>query len=419
MTNELTYFPVTGYFNTAIGGALQTFDTTVVFTPRVPANFTALISDLDLGNDNSGSSALAFPPEPVSTIGGVLTYSLLSNSAPVAAALAEAGITQLWYDVQFTKVTLGYQIQNFSFLAPTDGTAVCVTDPDLDRYQFGGTVPVVSLPPGVTAFGVELIGATNLAAAQSLLGTYSGNTDSIFDYGAKVDGQLRQDATISSGSLNVVSCSGYQFQASDVGKTIIIGDGASSTPYQAHVTTIASLSGNNAVLTAAAGNAVSGAFVAWGTDDGAAWTAALTAMAGSGASGVAQLIMPAGISICGHAISLTPTINIECFSLRGSSVGTSRIICTNAGGFLTLNLNSTSDGGRESQTDFADLNIATAIAGATTALTVESAYTPYPDYQREFTAQRIQCTGFDTASGYWINPIQALGVARPFFPMWS
>jgi hypothetical protein len=137
---ELTYFPVTGYLNSASGGALFSFDATVVFYPRVPRGFTILISDLDLGNDTSGSSALAFPPIPVPTAGGVLSYQLLSFSTPVSTQFAAAtpAISELIYDVQFTQTTLGFQINNFAFVAPTGTTPVNITDPSLTRLPYGG-----------------------------------------------------------------------------------------------------------------------------------------------------------------------------------------------------------------------------------------------------------------------------------------
>lgn len=135
---ELTYFPVTGYLNSAAEGGLVSFDATVVFTPRVPRGFTALISNLDLGNATSASSALAFPPTPVATVAGVLSYELLSFSTPISTALATVSVTQLVYDVQFTKITLGFQINNFAFVAPVGTTAVNITDPGLTRLQYGG-----------------------------------------------------------------------------------------------------------------------------------------------------------------------------------------------------------------------------------------------------------------------------------------
>lgn len=172
MVAELTYFPITGNFNTAVDGALTNFDVVATCTARLPAGFSALITDLDIGGGTGADVALAFPPESFSTTDGVLSgFSLLANDTSVLGpVLAAASITTLYYDVQFSRSSLGYQVpQNFSFVAPTGATTVCLTDPDLERFQFGGVIPTVSLPAGMTAFGVELLGAANQAAAVALL----------------------------------------------------------------------------------------------------------------------------------------------------------------------------------------------------------------------------------------------------------
>jgi hypothetical protein len=172
---ELTYFPVTGFFDTTVNGVMVNFDATVVCTPRLPAGFTALISNLDIGGGVGAPTALAFPPQVFTTTGGVLSGHLLANDPTVLGpVLAAAGITQLWYDISFTQVSLGYQIQNFSFPAPTTTAGVSFTDPTVTRYAYGGVVPTVSLPSGITAFGVQLLGAANESAAQTLLGIAGG-----------------------------------------------------------------------------------------------------------------------------------------------------------------------------------------------------------------------------------------------------
>lgn len=231
-------------------------------------------------------------------------------------------------------------------------------------------------------------------------------------WGAKVDGKRHYDATIAAGSLYAVSCGGYSFTASDVGKTIIIGGGASATPNQAHITTIASISSGNAVLTTPAANPVTGAWIAWGTDDGAAWLQALTDTINTYD---AQLTMPAGLSICGQAISLGPTNNIELFSLRGASVGTSEIICTASGGFLTLDVTGAYWGGVISQFDFRELTLTSAVAGATHALSVKATGGGSVN-RRGYNAEHIVCQGFDYSkgAGYWDKPIEAIGLFLPY-----
>ncbi|WP_407688588.1 hypothetical protein [Mycobacterium sp. HUMS_1102779] len=277
---------------------------------------------------------------------------------------------------------------------------------ELDRRRFLAAV--------AATLGVAAVTATVWVEALSRVRVAHGRPKPtlVTDWGAKVDGKRRKDATISPGSLNVVSCSGYDFTAADVGKILIIGLGtghtqhAGSTPNQPHITTIASISGNNAVLKTPAAQAVSAAFVAWGTDDGAAWLAALTDMTNSYDS---QLIMPAGISICGQAISLAPKDNIELFSLRGASVGTSEIICTAPGGFLTLDVTGAPWGGMLSNFDFRELTLTSAVAGASHALSVTSTGVG-SRHSRSYTAEHILCQGFDQDDGYWDKPIEAIGM---------
>lgn len=248
----------------------------------------------------------------------------------------------------------------------------------------------------------------------------SRKTHSITDYGAKCDGQYRFDAAISSGTLNKVNCAGYNFTSIDIGKTVILGSQggqgatpiyAGPTPNQAFVTTITGIAGNAAILAAPATRAVTSCTIAWGTDDSAAWTAALTAAANS-LTGFFELTMPTAVSICGEAISLAPT-RITRFSLRGSSAGTSQIICTAAGGFLTLNLAGQLDGGQLANIDFADLNLIAAYAGAEHALSVNLTPPAATTNRHAVTMNRITCGTFDAVVGYWDKPIELIAAFRP------
>lgn len=137
---ELVYFPVTGYLNAVNDGVLAAINATVVFWPRVPYGFTVDISDLDLGSGDDQSAAVVFPPQSVPTIGGALSYSLLSNSSPIATALAAAvpPIAELIYDVEFTQVTPGFKLNNFAFTASVDTTPVNITSPSLTQLPYLG-----------------------------------------------------------------------------------------------------------------------------------------------------------------------------------------------------------------------------------------------------------------------------------------
>jgi hypothetical protein len=105
-----------------------------------------------------------------STNNGKLSTTLPSDTPAIATALAAWGVTELLYDVKFTSVPVGFSFQNFAFPAPADSTPVDLNDPNLTRLKYGGTIPVFSLPNGVTPFGASLVGAVDMPTAQVLLG---------------------------------------------------------------------------------------------------------------------------------------------------------------------------------------------------------------------------------------------------------
>ena len=167
---ELTYFEVTGFYydvESPLTGGETNADqfngltgAFITFTPRVPPGFTVLISDLDLGSGNTGSTALALAPitgrvmgVSAGTEGGSVWelcainttnspgIQLLANSSPISTYLTAQGVQsgQLIYDVSFTQVTyaaLNQYVTNFAFVAPTDDTGVCITDPSLETIAY-------------------------------------------------------------------------------------------------------------------------------------------------------------------------------------------------------------------------------------------------------------------------------------------
>ena len=174
MSNELTFFPITGFYYdiqnpdpssssnapvfTGMTGAF------ITFTPRVPDGFTVLVSDLDLGSGNTGSTAIALPAITgrVSAVvaggeGGTVWelcaintvdsvgIELLANTSIISTYLAAQNVpnTQqagdLIYDVSFTQVTyagLNQMINNFAFVAPTSNTSICITDPSFETIPY-------------------------------------------------------------------------------------------------------------------------------------------------------------------------------------------------------------------------------------------------------------------------------------------
>lgn len=175
---ELTYFPVTGYWYDVespplTGGSnqlqFQVISAFVTFWPGYidingapqvfPQGFTTLVENLDLGDQVGFDVAVALAPIQARILEGQLE-TIDHNNAAGLNLLANTdilnldgqGYSQLIYNVQFTDVVYAnntQQLANFSFIASTDETALCITDPGMFRMPYGG--PAVGLaPPGAT-----------------------------------------------------------------------------------------------------------------------------------------------------------------------------------------------------------------------------------------------------------------------------
>jgi hypothetical protein len=167
---ELTYFTVTGFYydiESPLTGGTTNADqfngltgAYITFWPRVPAGFTVLVTDLDLGSGNTGSTSISLPPITGRVMGTVVNGSpvwelcaintadtpgiqLLANTTPISSYLTAQSIQSgsLIYDVQFTQVTFAAEnqsINNFAFTAPTTNTTICITDPSLETLPYAG-----------------------------------------------------------------------------------------------------------------------------------------------------------------------------------------------------------------------------------------------------------------------------------------
>ena len=159
MSAELTYFNVTGYWNDVesanLGGSTSNLQFLVIsgfvsFYPRLPGGWAPLVSNLDLGNGNSGNTYVAISPVlgriyegQLSTINYADTpgVQLVSNSSVISSQIATVSPNGLIYDVEFSEVVYNdgpQHIANFSFVAPTDTTGVCLTDPNLSKGEYLG-----------------------------------------------------------------------------------------------------------------------------------------------------------------------------------------------------------------------------------------------------------------------------------------
>jgi hypothetical protein len=165
---ELTFFTATGFYydlespaTSGVTNADQFNGLTggyITFTPRVPTGFTILISGLDLGSGNSGSTSISLAPVTGRVMGTIVNGSpvwelctinssdtpgiqLLANSTPISTYLTAKGIQSgaLIYDVSFTEVTFAGNPQSitpFAFVAPTTTQTICITDPAFETIPY-------------------------------------------------------------------------------------------------------------------------------------------------------------------------------------------------------------------------------------------------------------------------------------------
>jgi hypothetical protein len=146
-----------------------------------------------------------------------------------------------------------------------------------DAINSAGTTGAVEIPPnyaGTDTFSnpnrVPIIDERTIAKNPRLY-------VSVTDFGAKADFQQAADGSMTAGS-DVLTTSASEFAASDVGKTVAITGAASSgTSDVLYGTISAYTSPTQVTVSATAANSVSRAVIYWGTNDTAAFNAALDA----------------------------------------------------------------------------------------------------------------------------------------------
>lgn len=229
---ELAYFDVTGFFydvqqplagGTTAAPQFSVMSGLVTFTPRLPT--TIYVDDLDIGGDVGQDTALAVTPIVGQITNGQLCsinipgtpgVELLANTAPIAAALAEAGITDLVYDVTFTRIVYAHQdtnqLANFAFIAPTDTTGVSITDAELTRYAWaipGSVTPPLATAPWGGAY-VKPSGGIPLSDLSSALQADITTPSAVYDvqtYGAIGNGTT-DDTTAIQAAINAAATAG-------------------------------------------------------------------------------------------------------------------------------------------------------------------------------------------------------------------
>ncbi|MEI6377057.1 MAG: hypothetical protein WCO97_07670 [bacterium] len=147
----LTLFEVSGNYRAVVAPftsgstnvpVITVITGTVDFIPRLPAGFLAYVDNYDLGSGLTRDTAIALPMITARITEGQLC-SIDIEDAPGVELVANtdvlAGIDELIYDVRFRNVVYGrsdQQLLPFAFTAPTTSTALCITDPALERLTY-------------------------------------------------------------------------------------------------------------------------------------------------------------------------------------------------------------------------------------------------------------------------------------------
>jgi hypothetical protein len=161
---------------------------------------------------------------------------------------------------------------------PTGSTGPAGADGAFRTVQDEGVTLTQRQTVNFTGAGVEVSdnagqSRTDVSISGQL---YDAVTDTPEAHGAKRDGRMLTDAAITTGTSTLTSASG-PFTSADVGKTIHVRNAAAGTNVGLTTTISAYISATQVTLAVNAGATVSGQVAVYGTDDTAAWVAAVAA----------------------------------------------------------------------------------------------------------------------------------------------
>lgn len=234
---------------------------------------------------------------------------------------------------------------------------------------------------------------------------------SIMDFpGAHFDSLISGLGAVNDGthstSESLVWLGDYIFTVADVGKTIIVTDGGStSNVTQVSITGVAS---GLAVLSAPVSWASPGftnGTIVWGHDDSAAYQAALNYLANRYPAGGGTLELPSGNSLVLSQSTLNTT-KPWALGIRGQGIGSTTIFVANATGWISVANNS-----RAAQCTISDFDLLACAnpAGTGFAFTVPIG----GNQQQSFWADRVLFNGLIPTVGYFVCPLNVLGTWRP------
>lgn len=258
---------ITGTFDDGSGTALSG---TAVFTPSQTVYF------------NGVPVVNASNPVSVAITGGALqAVQLVATDNTGPEFLSQTGF---WFWT--VAITLnGVNQPGFSFFLPHTPTTV-------DLYTLANTGSggaSLSLDTNASDFqplGVAAAGNSGFAADGKHVHPYEPYQFLPEAYGAKGDGKIIGDATVTSGLLSTLTSATANFTSADTGKTIMLNGGQGNNA-QPLITTITFVNSTTVTLAAPASGALANASAIYGTDDVTAFNNMMTAIGtyATGASG--------------------------------------------------------------------------------------------------------------------------------------
>lgn len=160
-----------------------------------------------------------------------------------------------------------------------------------------------------------------------LLALVSGSFVNPVDYGAETDMRGVYDAVVVGGSLSTVTSATAAFGSGDTGKTYTLADPAGGVT----TGTLTFVNSTTATMSTAAGGAMTGARLIFGTDDAAAWQAALDAATVGQIVGIADprfrslvgsnLDIPIGVTLGSAAVGPFDPLTNPCMNDWGPTIG--------------------------------------------------------------------------------------------------
>jgi hypothetical protein len=235
------------------------------------------VKRITVANLGAGSSGGITPP--AGDIGGTTSSpTVVSTHLAAALPVAQGGTGQTTQQAAMDALagaqTSGdYLRGNGSHVAMA---AIQAADLPAGTTSTQGALQLDGTAADIQAPGVQAAGAKGQAADAKHVHPFQPWQFLPESYGAKGDGKIIGDATISGGSLTTLTSASAAFTSGDTGKTIIV-NGALGNNAVPLISLITYVNATTVTLTTTASSAVTNASAIYGTDDTSAVNSAVTA----------------------------------------------------------------------------------------------------------------------------------------------